>query len=78
VGFPAENAMPLASLEARPDEELRAVIARAKQLLAARESERRKQGLAQIRRLARELGLDVSVKAPPGKRGRPRKDDDQI
>ena len=70
MDFPAENAMPLASLEARPDEELRAVIARAKQLLAARESERRKQGLAQIRWLARELGLDVSVKAPPRKRGR--------
>ena len=65
---------PLAALEALPDEELRAVIVRAKQLLAARASERRKQGAAEIRRLAKELGLVVVVKKPPGKPGRPRKD----
>jgi AT hook motif len=68
---------PLAALEALADEELRAVIAQATQLLAAREIERRKQALAQIRQIARENGLTVSVKEPARKRGRPRKNGDQ-
>jgi hypothetical protein len=68
---------PLAALEALADEELRAVIAQATQLLAAREIERRKQALAQIRQIAKESGLTVSVKEPARKRGRPRKDGNQ-
>lgn len=60
------------TLDQRPDEELRAIIDRAKHLLTERESERRKQALEQIRRLAREHGLDVAVKQPGRKRGRPR------
>ena len=73
MDFPAQ-ATPLDGL---PDEELRAVIERARQLLTARESERRKQALAQIRQIARENGLNVSVKEPARKRGRPRKNGDQ-
>lgn len=61
------------SLDAQTDDALRALIARAHGLLDARKAQRRRQALAQIRNLAREHGLDVSVTKPAGKRGRPRK-----
>lgn len=64
-------------LETQPDEVLRAVMAGSKQLLAARASERRKQALAQIRQIAKENDLSVSVKEQARKRGRPRKDSGQ-
>lgn len=65
--------MPVAPpLESHSDDGLRALIRQAKELLSARENQRRKQAAAQIRRLAKEHGLDVSVKKPAGKRGRPR------
>lgn len=60
-------------LDARPDDELRAVIDRAKSLLAAREGERRRQALAQIQQLAKAHGLAVAVRQPARKRGRPPK-----
>lgn len=65
------------SLDACPDDELRAVIDRANTLLAARETERRKQALAQIQQLAKAHGLAVAVKHPARKRGRPPKADRQ-
>lgn len=60
-------------LDERSDDELRLVIARSNHLLAARESERRQQALAQIRALAKAHGLDLAVKHPARRRGRPRK-----
>jgi len=61
------------SLATQSDETLRAMIAEASALLETRAQERRKDALAQIQRLARENGLNVSVKKPARKRGRPRK-----
>jgi hypothetical protein len=61
------------SLDSTPDEALRELIDRARTLLATRENERRKQVLAQIRRLAKEHGLMVEVARPKRPRGRPRK-----
>jgi hypothetical protein len=63
----------IASLDRQPDETLRDLIARAKALLASRTNERQDRALAEIRRLAREHGLDVQAKKPGRKRGRPRK-----
>lgn len=60
-------------LDSLPDESLRDLIDRAKSLPAARESERRRQALAQIRQLAKEHGLDLAVRPPGRRRGRPRK-----
>jgi len=60
-------------LEARSDETLRAMIAQASAILNARAAERRRHALAEIQRLARENGLNVSVKKPARRRGRPRK-----
>jgi len=61
------------SLKALADSELRAVIERANVLLVTRRSERQDQALAEIRRLAKEHGLDVEARKRRGKRGRPRK-----
>jgi hypothetical protein len=69
---PAAHSAILEMLDSQPDHELRAMIERAKSLLAARASDRRKQALAQIHQLAREHGLNVAVKQPGRKRGRPR------
>lgn len=63
------------NIDTLPDQALRALIAQANTLLASRAADRRKQALAQIKRLAREHGLNVSVKKPAGKRGRPPKAD---
>lgn len=60
-------------IEALSDEELHNLIGRAKDILEARANERRKTALAQIRRIARENGLSVSVKAQGRRRGRPPK-----
>lgn len=63
------------TLDSHSDEALRELIERARNLLQARERERRKDALAQIRNLAKEHGLNVAVKQPGRKRGRPRKAD---
>jgi hypothetical protein len=60
-------------LASQSDDTLRAMIAEASALLESRAQERRKHALAEIQRLARETGLDVSVKKPARKRGRPKK-----
>ncbi len=54
-------------LEAQDDDALRALIARARDILAAREDKRKKEAIAA------EHGLDVAVKKPARKRGRPPK-----
>jgi hypothetical protein len=60
-------------LKALADSELRAVIERANALLVTRRSERQDHARAEIRRLAKEHGLDVEARKRRGKRGRPRK-----
>lgn len=60
-------------LDAQDDGELRALIARARDILAAREDTRKKEAIAAIRRLAAEHGLGVTVRKPARKRGRPPK-----
>ena len=54
------------------DEDLRTIAARADEILKARVTERRKTALAEIRRIARENGLSVSVRSA-ARRGRPAK-----
>lgn len=60
-------------LEAQDDDALRALIARAREILAARDEKRKKEAIAAIRRIAAEHGLDVAVRKPARKRGRPPK-----
>jgi len=60
-------------LETQDDDELRALIARARDILAAREDKRKKEAIAAIRQLAAEHGLGVTVKKPARRRGRPPK-----
>ena len=59
--------------DALSDEELQDVATRANGILKKRVTERRKSAIDEIRRLARENGLTVSVKQPSRKRGRPAK-----
>lgn len=67
----AEKNPVLATLEALSDQDLEALIAEAKTLLANRANERRRRALSEIRRIAKEHGLDVAVREPARKRGRP-------
>lgn len=60
-------------LDQQDDGELRTIIARARDILAAREDKRKKEAVAAIRQLAKEHGLDIAVKRPARKRGRPPK-----
>lgn len=60
-------------LDSHSDETLREVIAHARQILARRDDQRKKEALASIRQIARQHGLDVAVKKPARKRGRPAK-----
>lgn len=60
-------------LDTQADDALRALIARAREILAAREDKRKKEAIAAIRKLAAEHGLDVAVRKPARKRGRPPK-----
>jgi hypothetical protein len=60
------------TLEARSDEELATMVARAQTILEQREQERKKRALEQIQDLARSAGLTVSVTKKP-RRGRPPK-----
>lgn len=64
----------LESLSNLPDERLRAVIERARKILADRETERQDRALAEVRRIIRDSGLKLQVKRKPRKPGRPRKD----
>ncbi len=60
-------------LDTQDDDALRALIARAREILAAREDKRKKEAITAIRKLAAEHGLDVAVRKPARKRGRPPK-----
>ena len=71
----AQPATPPDDLEQRSDEQLQALIVRASGILEAREKERKRQALDEIRQLAKAHGLTVSLSEAPAKkkRGRPRK-----
>ena len=59
------------ALEKMDDAALRSVIADAKALLEKRKEERKKDALAEIRKLAAAHGINVAVTGPKRKRGRP-------
>lgn len=71
----AQPVTPPDDLEQRSDEQLQALVARASGILEAREKERKRQALDDIRQLAKAHGLTVSLSEAPAKkkRGRPRK-----
>lgn len=60
-------------LETQSDESLRMLITRARGILAARDEKQKKDALAEIRRIAKAHGLDVAIKKPAARRGRPPK-----
>ncbi len=60
-------------LEQHSDEALGRLVERAREILAAREEQRKKSAVEEIRRIAKEHGLDIAVKKPGRKRGRPPK-----
>ena len=61
-------------LERQSDQELRDLIDEAGRILKAREARRKKDALAEIRRIAKAHKLDVAVTRRPRKRGRPPKE----
>ena len=71
----ARQAPTTENLDSRSDDVLRDVIAQARDILDARETTRKKQAVAEIRRIAKENGLDVAVNKRARKRGRPAKSD---
>lgn len=58
-------------LENETDDGLRLIVRRARAILAERDERQKKAVLDQIRQLAKEHGLNVAVKRPARKRGRP-------
>jgi len=71
---PEKKAELSAQLQARSDEQLRALISEAGALLERREQERKNRALAEIRKIASENGLGINVTTRKRKkRGRPRK-----
>lgn len=60
-------------LERQSDQELCDLIGEAGRILKARQAQRKKDALAQIRRIAKAHKLDVAVTKRPRKRGRPPK-----
>jgi len=56
-----------------PDEALQAVAGQAQRILEERAKERRAAARREIQRLAKEHGLDVALKEPKRRRGRPPK-----
>lgn len=63
-----------AELSVRSDAELHALIDDAREILKAREDERRAQALAEMRRLAKENGLVFSAKKKPARKRRRNKE----
>ena len=72
MGEIARQVPTIQNLESQSDDDLCSVIEQAKAVLEARESERKKQAVAEIRRIAKEHGLDVAVGKTSRRRGRPR------
>lgn len=63
------------TLQSQSDEALRDMIGEAKSILKTRQNARQKQAVSEIRRIAKEHGLDIAVNKPARKRGRPAKAD---
>jgi uncharacterized protein HemY len=63
----------LQELDQQSDQTLRELITRARSVLAAREEKQKKDALSEIRRIAKAHGLDVAIRKPPARRGRPSK-----
>lgn len=61
-------------LERQSDQELGDLIDEAGRILKARQAQRKKDALAEIRRIAKAHKLDVAVTKRPRKRGRPPKE----
>ena len=59
------------TFESQSDDDLRNAIDRARGILKTRASARKKKAVTEIRRIAKEHGLDVAVGKPARKRGRP-------
>lgn len=66
----ATQALDLKSLDHASDEVLTDLIAHAQSLLAARESERKRKAVAEIKALAKAHGLDVAIEPSRKRRGR--------
>jgi hypothetical protein len=63
------------ALDAQNDAALRAIIGRANDILAAREDTRRRETIAEIRRLARSVNIRAEITGAARRRGRrPRKE----
>lgn len=60
-------------LESQSDDELHNVIGQARSILGQRKKAKEKEAVSEIRRIAKEHGLDIAVGKPAPKRGRPRK-----
>ena len=60
-------------LDSQSDDDLRSVIDQARNVLGQRKMAREKEAVSEIRRIAKENGLDVAVGKSARKRGRPRK-----
>lgn len=67
---PSENEAIREYLEARSDDALRDLIAQGMAVLEQRAVARRRQAIAEIKRLAKENNLAVNVQKPARKRGR--------
>lgn len=65
----------MAALERLPDDDLEKVIAKGQAVQEQRAEQRKQTALEEIRKIAKEHGLDVAVK-PKRRRGRPKKDGD--
>jgi hypothetical protein len=59
------------ALSVASDDELRALISNATEILKERETDRMRDAVARIKALAKEHGLNVSIDRPRRKRGRP-------
>ena len=73
AGKPATNEKlesVLKALGQLTDDDLREVVKRCGENLAAREKDRREEALKEIQKIAKEHGLNVDVKARPAKRRR--------
>ena len=60
-------------LDSQSDDDLRSVIDQARNVLGQRKMAREKEAVSEIRRIAKENGLDVAVGKSARKRARPRK-----
>lgn len=66
----ATQALDLKNMDRASDEALTDLIARAKSLLAARETERKRKAVAEIKALAKAHGLNVAIERTARRRGR--------